>query len=64
MNPNQAKPKRITIMCPAHALGDERVVCRQALTLAQAGHEVLVLARQADGWQQRLSASCASDAAG
>ena len=45
MNPNQAKPKRITIMCPAHALGDERVVCRQALTLAQAGHEVLVLAR-------------------
>lgn len=36
---------RITIMCPSHSLGDERVVCRQALALAQAGHEVLVLGR-------------------
>lgn len=36
---------RITIMCPSHSLGDERVVCRQALAVAQAGHDVLVLGR-------------------
>jgi glycosyltransferase involved in cell wall biosynthesis len=42
---------RITIMCPAHSWGDERVVCRQALTLARSGHDVLVLGREDPGKQ-------------
>jgi|APSaa5957512622_1039677.scaffolds.fasta_scaffold04237_6 glycosyltransferase involved in cell wall biosynthesis len=36
---------RITFLCSAHSLGDERVVCRHALTLAQTGHLVTVLGR-------------------
>lgn len=36
---------RITILCAGHSLGDERVVCRQAYSLAKNGHDVLVLGR-------------------
>lgn len=39
---------RITFLCSAHSLGDERVVCRHALSLAQAGHLVTVFARGDD----------------
>lgn len=40
---------RITVLCAAHSLGDERVVCRQALSLARSGHDVLVLGRGDSG---------------
>lgn len=36
---------RIVVLCANHSLGDERVVVRQALSLAQAGHDVVVLGR-------------------
>ena len=36
---------RIAVLCSVHSLGDERVVCRQALSLARAGHEVVVYGR-------------------
>jgi glycosyltransferase involved in cell wall biosynthesis len=40
---------RITVLCAAHSLGDERVVCRQALSLARSGHDVLMLGRGDSG---------------
>ncbi|MBE7503827.1 MAG: glycosyltransferase family 4 protein [Verrucomicrobiales bacterium] len=39
------EPLRIAILCPSHSLGDERVVARQALSLARMGHTVTVLGR-------------------
>lgn len=40
---------RITVLCINHSLGDERVVLRQATSLAAAGHEVVVLGRGEEG---------------
>jgi len=36
---------RVAVMCSAHSLGDERVVSRQALSLAKLGYEVAVFGR-------------------
>ncbi len=36
---------RVAVMCSSHSLGDERVVSRQALSLAKLGYEVAVFGR-------------------
>ena len=36
---------KILVLCANHSLGDERVVVRQSLSLAQKGHDVTVLGR-------------------
>jgi len=38
-------PIRVAVMCSAHSLGDERVVSRQALSLAKLGYDVAVFGR-------------------
>ncbi|MCP5523490.1 MAG: glycosyltransferase family 4 protein [Verrucomicrobiales bacterium] len=37
---------KIVVLCANHSLGDERVVVRQSLSLAQAGYDVTVLGRE------------------